>query len=287
MLSVRLITMLGACFGICFVRNALVAGIADFLPTSPQGASMSSVLLGAAFAAYPFSTALCSPILPWLMEMLGMRASVATGLCICATTSLLIGLAASWPPSSFGPTLVILRALGGVGAGMAECGCFAAVSGVQELSSRVGLIFASMDVMNGLGAGVGAQLSGALYEAAPAPSDAYGPDDAFAVPCARADQSLRRPAQGVVVGGEHHQLVGTPASLLRVPVGESAMRSRPHMLSCIPLESEAARRLAPVADERLGPLAERGRCGPLRAAAREAHERRDRWLRRHARRDTF
>jgi MFS family permease len=179
MLSTALSQLLG-CFGISFIVFAGVTVIVPFLPTSPQGSVLSATFLGATFAAYPLATAVVSPFIPRLMQALGTRAAAAIGLCACAVSSFMMAFTPYLPQVMFCPALLLSRAISGIGAGMAETSAFAVAATSEDLSDHVGLVLSSMDVMYGLGAGVGASVSGVVFEMVQAEA---GPAVAFMAPC--------------------------------------------------------------------------------------------------------
>lgn len=157
------------CWGVFFTQYSNAFMLTAFFPESPLGAKkVGSSMVGAIFAACPFSTCLSIPIPPLCVERLGIRVTVALGLLFGVAGSLLCGLVPVALPETSSPVvisaiLLCCRALSGVGAALAEAGCFTALSS-GGYGARLGLVMSSCEVVIGLGASIGTALGGVLYE---------------------------------------------------------------------------------------------------------------------------
>jgi MFS family permease len=150
-----------------FLQYANSFMLTAFFANSVYGKKIGAVLVGFVFAAYPFATALAIPLPPWLVERLGIRATVGIGLILVASGSLLCIFIPALPAGASAATvsaiLISLRALCGVGAALAEAGCFTALS-MGGYGHRMGLVMSSCEVAIGLGASAGTAIGGALFE---------------------------------------------------------------------------------------------------------------------------
>ena len=157
-----------ACWCIFFTQYANAFMLTAFFPESPLGQKIGASMIGLVFAAYPLTTCLSIPIPPWCVDRFGIRATVAIGLLLAAAGSLLCGLVpvalpATASAAAISAVLLCCRALSGLGAALAEAGCFTALSS-GDYGRRLGLVMSSCEVVIGLGASIGIALGGALYE---------------------------------------------------------------------------------------------------------------------------
>ena len=160
---------LGCCIAVFLAQYAQSSpAIAPFLANSPVGILIGTDATGVIFAAYPLATALATPLPSVLIAACGVRSTVMLGLVLTSCGSLAFGLVgtATHCFSSAAVTiaaLVLARALGGVGAALAEAGCLTAVS-TAAWGDDMGKALSTIEVTTGVGAAMGAAMGGALYE---------------------------------------------------------------------------------------------------------------------------
>ena len=160
--------LLVACWGVFFTQYANVAMLGAFFPTSPFGLKIGSSMVGLTFAAYPLATFVATPLPPLCITRLGSRLTVVVGLAIAAVGLLLFGLV---PPALgtqcsaavLSVTLISCRAFSGLGAALAEAGCFTALS-IGGFGKRLGIVMSSVEVVIGIGVSGGSAVGGVLYE---------------------------------------------------------------------------------------------------------------------------
>lgn len=144
--------------------------LAPFLAVSNVGTALGPDVIGVIFSAYPLATAIATPLPPRVLRVFGLRGMVCFGLGMTAAANLAFGLTGAAISSSWdgmwlrglSVAMVSLRAMGGVGAALAEAGCLTAVS-TAGWGDDTGKALSSIEVTTGIGAAIGAALGGWLY----------------------------------------------------------------------------------------------------------------------------
>ena len=155
-----------ASYATLLVQFMTLAMPAPFFSSSPQGASLGTQMGGMVFGAYPFGTvvAVALGIPPRLVSTIGVRATIALGVCLSAGTALCLGLA----PGLIGKTsiafvMLACRTVGGAGAAMAETGCLSALA-VGGFGDSFGLVIGGVEVVIGCAMALGMLLGGTCYK---------------------------------------------------------------------------------------------------------------------------
>lgn len=164
----NLVLLLSAIYLIFVTQYAAIAVMAPFFPTSSTGSAIGQTMVGVVFAFYPLGTVFATPLPPLAMRAFGARAAVGLGLTINGLSSLAFGLTPRLlgedSPAVLGATLCLVRAIGGVGAALAEAGTFTVIT-TADFGSRLGTIMSMVEVVIGLAAAGGTFAGGTLYSA--------------------------------------------------------------------------------------------------------------------------
>ena len=155
------------CYAVFAINWAVIATIAPFFPDSDAGLAVGPVIVGLVFAAYPFATALFTPVVPCVLGRLGNRCGIHLGLLICSGSALAFGAAPSVVgvdrPRALSAALLATRAVGGTAAAVAEAGALAVLSTLEGLGQHLGKLLAGIEVVIGVAMSIGFAVGGGLY----------------------------------------------------------------------------------------------------------------------------
>ena len=145
------------------------AMIAPFIAASRPGQLIGESGVGIVFSAYPFATAVATPLPPLVLRHLGLRGMVVLGLTLCALANLAFGIAGSYADSFEHMSVLMLcliaaRSVGGIGAALSEAGCLTAVT-TSGWGPDLGKVLGYVEMTTGIGAALGAALGGWLFHA--------------------------------------------------------------------------------------------------------------------------
>jgi MFS family permease len=156
-----------AAFSTLFSQFAALGMIAPFFAASSEGRWLGPRSVGLIFSSYPLGTVLAvgAALPPWVLQRLGVRATICLGVGISALTSFCFGLAPRFVwDMPLVVTLVACRLAGGAGAALAETASISALSN-GGFGDKLGVVISGVEIVIGAAMALGMLLGGFLYAA--------------------------------------------------------------------------------------------------------------------------